>query len=254
MRWLWLLLLLACGAVHAADITLIGPTAPVDKNDLVLIEVRGLESNQLRMVRATSTPSTGVTCRLLAVDAANPTVFFQTKTPGKYVVRVELNGWRYGVETGLVAALQADIDPQLIAEIGGLVVKLVDRYPVSAGSLVVDVGGAVTVPVDPNVPPVDPTTRIDRVTYVYEKDQNIAPKPVSFALQRLNTEYENVIATEFEEDTVDGDGDIPDQYKIALDAARKAGLPALVIQAGSRVVKVVKAPTTEAQVMDEVLK
>lgn len=106
----------------------------------------------------------------------------------------------------------------------------------------------------PDKPPVDPVLVIDRVTYVYEKDQNIAPKPVSFALHRLNTEYKNVIATHFEQDSTDGDDDVPDQYKIALESARKAGLPALVIQAGSRVVKVIKSPTTEAQVMDAVLK
>lgn len=254
MRWLWSLLVLACSAVHAADITLIGPNAPVDKNDLVLIEVRGLEPSQMRMVRATATPSVGVTCRLVSLGDGNPTVFFQTKTPGKYVVRVEMNGWRYGVETGLVEALKADIEPQLIAEIGGLVIKLVDRYPVSAGSAIVDVGGTITVPTEPDVPPVDPTTRIDRVTYVYEKDFNITPRPVAFALQRLNAEYKDVIASEFEEDTLDGSGEVPDQYKIALEAARKSGLPALVIQAGSRVVKVIKSPTTEEQVMTEVLK
>lgn len=254
MRWIWSLLVLTCSAVHAADITLVGPTTPVEKNDLVLIEVRGLELSQMRMVRATATPSVGVTCRLVNLGEANPTVFFQTKTPGKYVVRVEMNGWRYGVETGLVEALKADIDPQLIAEIGGLVIKLVDRYPVSAGSAIVDVGGTITVPTEPDTPPVDTTTRIDRVTYVYEKDQNIAPRPVSFALHRLNTEYKDVIASEFEEDSTDGTGEVPEQYKIALEAARKEGLPALVIQAGSKVVRVLKAPKTEAEVMAEVLK
>lgn len=105
----------------------------------------------------------------------------------------------------------------------------------------------------PDKPPVTPM-RIDRVTYVYEKDNNIAPKPVAYALHRLNTEYENVIATQFEDDSTDGDDDIPDQYKIALEAAKKAGLPALVIQAGPTVVKVLKAPQTEAEVMNEVLR
>ena len=105
----------------------------------------------------------------------------------------------------------------------------------------------------PDKPPVTPS-RIDKVVYVYEKDDNVIPKPVAFAMQRLNDEYKDVVATEFEEDTLDGNDEIPDQYKIALAAARKAGLPALVIQAGDKVVKVVKKPETEADVMDAVLK
>lgn len=105
----------------------------------------------------------------------------------------------------------------------------------------------------PDKPPVNPT-RIDRVTFVYEKDDADVPKPVSFALDRLNKEYKDVIATSFEEDTLDGDDEIPDQYKIALAAAQKVGLPALVIQAGATVVRVLKDPKTEAEVMNEVLK
>lgn len=105
----------------------------------------------------------------------------------------------------------------------------------------------------PDKPPVTPT-RIDRVTYLYEKDESNIPKPVSFALDRLNKEYKDVIATSFEDDILDGDDEVPDQYKIALAAARKTGLPCLVIQAKDTVVRVLKDPKTEAEVMNEVLK
>lgn len=105
----------------------------------------------------------------------------------------------------------------------------------------------------PDKPPATPM-RIDRVTYVYEQRDNNVPGPVSFALDRLNKEYKDVIATSFEEDTLDGDDEVPDQYKIALAAAQNVGLPALVIQAGTTVVRVLKDPKTEAEVMNEVLK
>lgn len=252
MRWCFLLLIALCSTVSASDIVLVAPPSPVDKNDLVLIEVKGLDSKQINMVRVTSTPSVGVTCKMVMLGGNSHTIFFQTKIPGKYVVRAEMNGWRSGVEAGLVEALKADIDPELIAEIGGLVVKLVDRYPVSSGSAAVDVSGLAT---PPDAPPVDTNPeRIDRATYIYEKDQNNIPRPVSFALQRLNNEYKDVIATEMEEDSTDGDGQVPDQYRIALEAARKAGLPALVIQAKLKVIKVLKDPKSEAEVMDAVLK
>jgi hypothetical protein len=54
------------------------------------------------------------------------------------------------------------------------------------------------------VEPVKP----DRVVYVYEKDDTAVPSEVM---------------------VVDGNGEVPDQYKVAIDAARLAGLPAFVL-------------------------
>lgn len=102
----------------------------------------------------------------------------------------------------------------------------------------------------PTDPPVDPEKKTTRVTYVFEKDQKNTPRPVAAALQRINASGSGVVATEFEEDTTDGDGQVPDQYKVALEAARKAGLPALVVQSGDTVLRVVKDPTTEAAVLE----
>jgi hypothetical protein len=107
---------------------------------------------------------------------------------------------------------------------------------------------------DPTNPP-SPSNpgKVTRVTYVYEKDQNAVPRQVASALQRINADSSlGVVATEFENDTTDGTGDVPDQYKIALDAARKAGLPALVAQAGDSVVRVISNPKTETQVLEVV--
>lgn len=99
----------------------------------------------------------------------------------------------------------------------------------------------------PVVTPVDPTVKATAATYVYEKDDTAIPSGVSTGLNRLNRE-KRIIATIFEDDTRDADGDVPSQYKVALDAAVNAGLPAFIVQAGDKVLSVVKSPTTEEQV------
>jgi len=77
------------------------------------------------------------------------------------------------------------------------------------------------------------------------------PAFVTVAINRLNRERK-VVATLLEADTTDGTGEVPDQYRLALDAARKAGLPAVVALAGPTVLRVTRAPATEAAVMEAV--
>jgi hypothetical protein len=91
-------------------------------------------------------------------------------------------------------------------------------------------------------------TKPTAVTYVYEKDNGSAPPPILAALDKLNRQ--GIFATPFEDDTLDGDGDVPDQYKVPLEAAHKEGLPSLVVTAGDKVLRVVKSPTTEEQVLE----
>ena len=91
----------------------------------------------------------------------------------------------------------------------------------------------------------------DQVVYVYEKDDGPIPRPVAGALMQLNqNETLGIEATEFEDDTVDSGGEVPDQYQVALSAAREAGLPALVVLSKGRVTATIKSPTTLEQVMD----
>jgi hypothetical protein len=66
----------------------------------------------------------------------------------------------------------------------------------------------------------------DQVVYVYEKDDHAPPNEVMVMLDRLNRA--GIQATDVDDDVVDGDGEVPDQYKAAIDAARLAGLPAFV--------------------------
>lgn len=89
-------------------------------------------------------------------------------------------------------------------------------------------------------------------TYVYEKDDTAPPSAVLAALDKLNRD--GITATIYDDDTLDGDGDTPDQYKASLIAANEHGKPALVVTArnGNEVLKVVKAPTTETEVLEAV--
>ena len=100
----------------------------------------------------------------------------------------------------------------------------------------------------PSIPFIPITNTVTAVTYIYEKDDTAIPRPVGAALNKLNTM--GILATDFEEDTADGTGEVPEQYKIALEAARKAGLPCLVVQSGNNVVRVVKDPKTLEAVME----
>lgn len=88
-------------------------------------------------------------------------------------------------------------------------------------------------------------------TYVYEKDQHAIPSAVLAGLNRLNRE-KKIIATALDVDTKDGTGEVPGQYKLPFAEAVKAGLPALVVTAGDKVLTVVKSPTTEEAVMEAV--
>jgi hypothetical protein len=90
--------------------------------------------------------------------------------------------------------------------------------------------------------------KVDAVTYVYEKDNGSVPPPVLAALNTLNER--GIMATVFEEDTTDSDGQVPEQYREVLPAAREAGLPALVASGGGKVVRTIKAPTTTEQVLE----
>jgi hypothetical protein len=101
------------------------------------------------------------------------------------------------------------------------------------------------------VPSVAVPSAATAAVYVYEKDESPVPAYVASALNKLNRERK-IVATLFEADQYDGQGQVPEQYRLALQAARKAGMPAIVAMAGTTVLRVVTKPASEAAVMEAV--
>ena len=91
------------------------------------------------------------------------------------------------------------------------------------------------------------TKKVTAVTYVHDEKAAI-PAGVSAALNELNAA--GIMATSFPDDATDGDGEVPDQYKVTLPAAKSAGIPCLVVQAGDTVLRTIKSPTTKQQVLE----
>lgn len=96
---------------------------------------------------------------------------------------------------------------------------------------------------------VAPAEKVTAAVYVYEKDSSAVPSGVMVGINRLNRE-KGIVATLFEDDSTDGSGDVPDQYREPLRAAREAGLPSLVMMSGSKVAKVLKSPKTAEEIME----
>lgn len=84
-------------------------------------------------------------------------------------------------------------------------------------------------------------TQATAAVYVYEKNETAVPPGVTVGLNRLNRERQ-ILATLVEADATDGGGDVPEQYRPAVEAARGKGLPALVVLSGSTVLAIVQAP------------
>lgn len=112
------------------------------------------------------------------------------------------------------------------------------------GAITMAAGRGCTPPVDlPDPPPVvQPVSPGTAVTYFYEKNQTAIPAAVQAGIDQLNRR--DIVATIYENDNTDGDDDVPEQYRVSLVAARGAGLPALVVMNGDKVVNVVKSPVT----------
>lgn len=252
---LWVAIAVAAVCQDVPPIEVLGPTAPIAKNQFELITVNNLDEAEFLASTITVSPPKGAIA--FRVYGA-PAVFFRASEPGKYTVTIGRNAkhieWRKSLAEAATYAKSVDAPADFVSRLEKLHSDAEVALPTRVGSCVVEVAGAVVVPpTTPTDPPPTPS-KVNRVTYVYEKDNNNIPRPVSVGLQRLNADSGgSVIATEFEEDsTVDGTpgGRVPSQYKIALEAARKEGLPALVVQSGDTVVRVVKSPTTTEQVLE----
>jgi hypothetical protein len=97
------------------------------------------------------------------------------------------------------------------------------------------------------VEPVKP----DQVVFVYEQRDGSVPPAIAAALDKLNRA--GIDASPFEDDSTDGDDDVPEQYKVALDAARLAGLPALVVLGKGNVLDIADGGK-EVEAIEEILR
>ena len=106
-------------------------------------------------------------------------------------------------------------------------------------------------PVEPEKPVDPPVKPATAAHYIYEKDKTAPPAQVLVALDKINRE-KKIIANDFDQNIVDGTGQVPDQYKVSIPAAIAAGLPALVVMSGDVVLRVVKDPRTTEAVLEAV--
>jgi hypothetical protein len=97
----------------------------------------------------------------------------------------------------------------------------------------------------PLVEPI-PTTPdvVTAITYVFEKNQTAPPSEVTKALDRLNRD-KSIKATMLEDPTNNENGKVAKQYERALAAAKKEGLPAIVVETADRVLRVVSDPRSQ---------
>jgi len=87
-----------------------------------------------------------------------------------------------------------------------------------------------------------------KATYIYEQRAGSVPSAVLSALNTLNRS--GIVATPVDQHVLGGGDSIPAQYVVAMEEAKKAGIPCLVVEYSTGPPKVVKAPTTAEQVLE----
>lgn len=99
------------------------------------------------------------------------------------------------------------------------------------------------------IPPVVPVETISKITYVYEKDEGGVPSAILAALSEVESSHASVTVSVFEDDTVDGTGQVPVQFQRAKEASDKYGRPCLVAESVERVVRVRLKPKGREDVL-----
>lgn len=194
---------------------------------------------------------------------APPEIDVPANVPEHTLVRCKLNDPTALSVTWLVFPEVADVDedengemqfagPPREYSIIAVVIREGNKLGQVRGKTTIGKVAPPPVVVDPDKPPpvvVDPTVKADKATYVYEKDSGGVPPAVMAGLNKLNRE-KKILATVLEDDPQNGTGSVPEQYKLAHAEARKAGVPALVVESAGKLLRVVKAPTTTEQVLE----
>lgn len=88
------------------------------------------------------------------------------------------------------------------------------------------------------------------VAYIYESNETRPAPHVAEALRKVRERGIDTASTD--DDVQDGDGNTPEFVKPAIKAARKHGLPALVILANEQVLSVSDVPATVEGILEAV--
>lgn len=139
-----------------AEITITGPTTPIEPREYVRLDVTGISDADLARAVVSVSPPDGVQIETYKTWGNQPIILFKARAAGKYLLSVSLNPWRQHLDSGAKAAADAKVDSQLLAELQLVVGKLAVKYPSAGGQLALEVGGVVPPPPPPDPPDPDP--------------------------------------------------------------------------------------------------
>lgn len=153
-------LLFVSASLFGAEITIVGPSAPVMPGAYTILQVRGVDDADLAKSIVEVSPPESVTIFPAKTWGGAPIVIFSATVPGKYELVVSVNRTidKLVKVTGEVEASQ--IDKTLMTELKVTVGKIGAKYPSKAGSCVVEVAGDPPVPPPPPPPPVPVTSGV----------------------------------------------------------------------------------------------
>lgn len=225
--WLWLAL---CASALAQTTAVIeGPTEK-PAGALVMLKADKSQASRLYWVLANGPGES------FASVEAGKICFFSWHVPGEYKF--------------ILIAITPNAPQGQEVAVAEKTVKLTGPAPP-----VVPPGPTPNPPPGPSQPPTPgPNQKATAAIYVYEKSQTAIPRAVAAAISKINVERssQGFVGSIIEQDVTTGTGQQPAFAKAAIEAAKKEGLPALVILNGNEVVRIVKNPQTEQQVTEAI--
>jgi hypothetical protein len=194
---------LVASALHAGDITLVGPSTPVKAGSFSMITVGGLAPSELAQATSDVQPATGITLIPATLWGGSPVLFVVVAPdakPGKYTISTSVNSHYVAMQQavlagldrsrlGLVEVRKAGVSSELVAsyerilaEQGSLVVQISNAYPAKSGSCVLEVAGIPIPPPKPDPPPVTVGKR--RVILIKESSEETSAISDMYVLLR----------------------------------------------------------------------
>lgn len=155
---LCLLALFLSTALNAAEITITGPTKPINPGRMVRLIINGLTDVELRGSKADVVIPEGIKKEDVDLFAGKtwddrPYIDFMSQVPGKFLITIDSNAFTRKLDDGLESAESAQIDPDLLSELRIVVVKISDKYQAKSGSALVEVAGTIPFPPGPGPGP-----------------------------------------------------------------------------------------------------